>query len=101
MATDYKLDDDLDIVIENGDLVRTACTKQAAHLVILTFIGSWKWKPFCGVGISRYKGSTGQNLRLKRELKVQLLADKNKDIDVKIRSFDDYYITLKREQDVD
>lgn len=97
--TDYILDDDLDLIIENGDLKRGNCDQQAAILVINTNIGAWKRHPFCGLGITRYKGSTGQNLRLTREMSVQLQTDGFKNIDLQVVDFTNFYLSAERDGD--
>lgn len=74
-ATDYKSNDSFDLVISNGDFVRTASDQQSSLLLIISNIGSWKFHPFAGMGIKRYEGSTGTELTIKRNISVQHAAD--------------------------
>lgn len=74
-ATDIILDDDLDITIDNGDFKIGESDYQSSVLIINTYLGAWKFNPVCGVGIARYKGSSGSQLQIKRDISVQLTAD--------------------------
>jgi hypothetical protein len=74
-AKDYLLDDDLDLVISNGDFKKGPSDQQASILLMNTNIGSWKFFPFAGMGIKKYQGSSGTEQIMKRELMVQHEAD--------------------------
>jgi hypothetical protein len=94
---DYSLDENADLIISNGDFARTEAGQQAVILVLNTNQGSWKWNPFCGMGIKKYKGASGVNLQMKREMIVQLQADKYKVNSIDIRDYDDFYIDCERQ----
>ncbi len=78
MATEVKdiaLDDDFDLLFENGDLKISESDQQSIILILNTSVGAWKEFPTCGVGTRQYLASSGQALKLKREIEVQLQAD--------------------------
>lgn len=96
MATDYNLDITGDLVIENGDFSRTNAEQQSVILVLNTNLGAWKWAPFTGLGIKQYKGATGVNLKIRREMIVQLEADGYKVNQIIVKDYDDFYLDIKR-----
>ena len=103
MVTDYKLDDNMDLVFSNGDFSRISddqCNQQASILILNTNQGSWKFHPFCGVGIKQYEGSSGMGLIMKREIRVQHLADGFDKCDIIQYGANvfDFYLTLIRNQ---
>jgi hypothetical protein len=77
MATvkDIELDEDVDLVIENGDFSVSESDQQHIILIINTFPGHWKQFPTCGTGIIQYLASSGQGSKLNRSIRVQLEAD--------------------------
>ena len=74
-AIDYLLDDDLDLTISNGDFVQGASDQNASILLLNTHTGQWRFSPFCGMGISKYQGSSNTQQTMKREIIVQHEAD--------------------------
>jgi hypothetical protein len=96
-ATDILLDDDLDITIsDSGDFKVTESDYQSSVLVLNTYLGAWKQHPLCGMGIVRYKGSSGQQLQIRREISVQLQADGYKINSVIVKDFDNLYYDIER-----
>lgn len=98
MAIDYKLSETGDLEFENGDFKRTISDQQSAVLVLNTNKGSWKYHPFCGMGIRNYMGSSGTNLQMKREMIVQLQADGYIVNDIVIKNYDDFYLDIERKE---
>lgn len=98
-AKDYKSDSSLDLVISNGDFVRTPSDQQASLLLMNFNIGSLKFHPFAGMGIKRYEGSDGTQLIMKRNIIVQHKADGMDNIKVltpnPLNQFD-FFITFTR-----
>lgn len=96
-ATDYKLDDDGDLSISStGDFIRIESDQQASMLITNTAQGSWKRHPFCGVGIKKYKGSSGTNLVMKRELTVQHVADGFRVNGITVKDYSNFYLDIER-----
>lgn len=95
-STDYKLDSTADLLIENGDFARTDASQQSVILVLNTNTGAWKWSPFTGMGIKQYKGATGVNLKMRREMIVQLEADGYKVNEIMVKDYDDFYLDIER-----
>jgi hypothetical protein len=96
-AIDYKLTDDGDLYISStGDFERTESDQQASILILNTNQGSWKFAPFCGVGINQYKGSSGTNLVMKREITVQHQADGFKVNSIIVKDYSDFYLDIER-----
>lgn len=51
---DILLNEDFDLLIENGDLVIGESTNQHQQLLLLTKKGDWKENPTVGVGLAGY-----------------------------------------------
>ena len=49
---DIKLDDDFDLVIENGDFKVSSSDMQHLQLICITDLGHWKQFPLMGSGIN-------------------------------------------------
>lgn len=86
MAKDIILDDSGDLEFSNGDIVVKTSDEQHAVLIVNTKVGSWKQKPLVGVGINDYLGSSGLNLKLKRNILIQMQADGFSNVDVTLIS---------------
>lgn len=72
---DIILDDDYDLVIENGDFKVSYSDMQHIELICITDLGHWKQSPLLGVGITKYISSSGQQEALKRAINIQLSSD--------------------------
>ena len=94
-AKDIILDDDMEYVITNGDFTISESDQQSVILVLNTNQGSWKFHPLCGMGISKYIGSSNSQAIMKREMSVQLQADGYKINSIIIKDYDDFYIILQ------
>ncbi len=96
-ATDILLDDDLDLTISStGDFKLAESDYQSSVLILNTYFGAWKFHSLCGMGLSRYKGSSGSQLQIRREISVQLQADGFKINSVVVKNYDDFYYDIKR-----
>lgn len=96
-ATDILLDDDLDLTIDSsGDFKISESDYQSSVLILNTYAGAWKLNPICGMGLARYKGSSGTQLQIRREISVQLQADGFKINSVKVLNYDDFYYDIER-----
>lgn len=74
-AKDILLDDNFDLIIENGDFKIGNSDIQHIQLICITDLGHWKQSPLQGVGIHNYISSSGQQAALKRNISIQLAAD--------------------------
>jgi len=72
---DILIDDDYDLIIENGDFKIGYSDMQHIELICITDLGHWKQSPLLGVGIEKYISSSGQQEALKRAIKIQLSSD--------------------------
>ena len=72
---DILLDDDFDLLIEDGDLVIGESDEQHIALILSTYQGGWKFDPLVGVGVRQYLASSGNEELIKRNITVQLEAD--------------------------
>ena len=72
---DILLDDDFDLLIQNGDAVIGASDEQHIALILKTYPGAWKFNTYVGVGIDQYLASSGNEDLIKRNISVQLKAD--------------------------
>lgn len=96
-ATDILLDDDLDITIsDSGDFKISESDYQSSLLILNTYAGTWKAHPICGMGIVRYKGSSGMQLQIRREISVHLQSDGYKINSVIVKNFDELYYDIER-----
>ena len=96
-ATDILLDDDMDYQISStGDFLIGESDQQSTILVLNTNQGSWKFHPICGLGISKYVGSTGTQSVMKRDISIQLQADGFKINSILVKEYDDFYLDIDR-----
>jgi hypothetical protein len=72
---DIILDDDLDLLITDGDLTVSYSDEQHMLIIVNTSVGSFKQAPLMGVGITQYISSSGQTDALRRSINIQLAAD--------------------------
>lgn len=63
------------LVFNNGDFMITDSDMQHVSDTIAAFPGWWKENPTDGVGLFSYLHSGGQEQKLKRSLKINLLND--------------------------
>lgn len=96
-AKDYKLDNDLDLIIYNGDFVKDESDQTSSILLINTYKGAWKFSPFTGVGIKRFLGSSNTQQEIRREIVVQHQADGLKVISISVKDYSDFSLDIKRE----
>jgi len=82
---DITLDDNFDLIIENGDFKVSDSDMQHIQLICITNLGHWKQFPLLGVGIEQYIASSGQTDALKRAINVQLAADGYKVNDILVQ----------------
>lgn len=90
------LDNDLSII--NGDFSVQESDSQHIELIINTYLGSWKQYPLCGVGITNFVNSSGQQLALKRAISVQLEADGMKNVNITNNSSNILDITVSADR---
>ncbi len=75
LVKDFDLEDDLDIMIFNGDFKVSFSDQNHVVLILETYLGSFKQFPLVGLGIRRFEAASISPLELKREISVQLAAD--------------------------
>lgn len=94
------LDNDGDLLFENGDFKVANSDQQHVILLVNTVPGSWKRYPLVGVGIIYYSASANQSRTLRSLINKQLEADGFVNIDVNLVSNEidmyDYYINAER-----
>ena len=73
--SDFLLDDDGDILIQNGDFVIGLSDENHIQDLIESFVGWWKEFPSVGVGIKQYQGSAGKEQEIEQSIKLQLQKD--------------------------
>ncbi len=84
---DYLLDDDFDLLIENGDFVQGESDARHAQMISLGPPGFIRQFPECGFHAIRFKNSSAiSKQKFESELKAQLLADGYKRVEVKYNS---------------
>jgi hypothetical protein len=82
---DITLDDNFDLIIENGDFKVSDSDMQHIQLICITDVGHWKQSPLLGVGIEKYISSSGQTDALKRAINIQLASDGYKVNDILVK----------------
>lgn len=88
---DIIIDDNFDLIIENGDFKVSESDQQHIQLICITAIGSFKNAPLMGVGIEQYISSSGQSESLKRAISVQLAADGYKVNEILTKGFNESF----------
>jgi hypothetical protein len=87
--------DENDLFEFNGDLSVMESDTMHVQDIILSYVGHWNEFPLLGVGIEKYKGSSGKDQQIAREIKINLTKD-NYLIDSIVIVENKYYITGKR-----
>ena len=96
MAKDLMLDDNGDLLIENGDLVLGDADNQNVQLIFQAYKGEIRSSPELGFGAGKYVKSTDPKARFKRDLKVELAKDNYKDVDIEIdQSLKELKVTIQ------
>ncbi|MBL7868888.1 MAG: hypothetical protein JNM71_12810 [Flavobacterium lindanitolerans] len=73
---DITLDDNFDLLIENGDFVVSPSDQQHVNCIFLAHAGEYKQFPLIGFGASRFlKKTTASKQKFLRELTIQLEMD--------------------------
>lgn len=89
---DIALDENNELIFENGDFKLDYSDSNHIQNIIDSFPGFWKQFPDCGVGIQSYLCSAGMQQALKNEISKQLSIDGYTVDGLKIT--EDYKITL-------
>ena len=86
-ATDFTLDGDSDLLIENGDFVLSHSDGMHLEHILYSNLGYWRTAPKVGVGLEQYFHASVGTGDVKREIKIQLEADgyKVESIDVSFK----------------
>ncbi len=71
---DFLLDDDGDLLIQNGDFVVGSSDVQHVEDIINSFVGEWKQYPILGVGLLSYLNSENAQ-QASTNIKQQLQSD--------------------------
>jgi hypothetical protein len=97
--TDIILDDNMDLLIENGDFVIADSEEQVQQLILIATQGSFRGSPVTGIGIINYIKSqftVGQIDKLRQKIKLQLQYDGYTNVSTQINSFIDIDIEATR-----
>ena len=74
-SLDFLLDDDNDLIIQNGDFVISDATQQHAQAIVESYYGHFKQYPELGAGARLYMNSSGNLQELERRIRQQLEGD--------------------------
>jgi hypothetical protein len=75
IAQDILLDENGELIIENGDFKVGTSDKQSIQSILNAFPGWWKQFSTVGVGMAKYLNSTGKQQEIQRNIRLQLEAD--------------------------
>ena len=75
MAKDILLDADNDLIFQNGDFKIGESEEQEIKMILQAVKNDYKQYPELGVDLIKFIGSSGSNLKLKKEIKVNLRID--------------------------
>ena len=91
MRTDILLDDDFDLMFENGDFATGSSAQQEVEQIGLSHPGEWKQFPIVGLGLTNYLKKVagrpplvGNVTKLIRDYRKQLNMDGFKDAELEI-----------------
>lgn len=87
MATDYKYNEEFDLVISGGDFAKTNSESQHVECVLIASKGAYKNEPLTGVHAAKWlkaPDTQPQRQRLSREISLQLERDGAKSAQVKV-----------------
>lgn len=96
MAKDILLDDDGDLLIENGDLVIGEADNQNVALIFQAFKGEIRAMPELGFAAGKYLKTVNPKARFKRNLKIELERDGYSEVDINVdASTSELKVTVK------
>jgi len=98
-AKDIILDDNYDLLIQDGDFKIDFSDDQHQSLILLTSKGSWRQSPLTGVGLLNYiNGPVGPREidDLKQAIKIQLQLDGYENPEIQINSLEEIIIKADR-----
>lgn len=98
-ATDYLLDDDGDLRIEDGDLVVGYSDHQHAKDILLASPGHWRQWPTLGVNYQSYVNAdvTGETINeFRKAVELNFTIDKLRIIEMNVPNFKDFTIKVDR-----
>lgn len=75
---DLKLDENLDLEVQDGDLMLVDPGADNLHLILSSNQGDWKSSPLTGAGLHRHTNapiSPGTRMAVERGIRIQLEAD--------------------------
>lgn len=72
---DFKLNEENDLEIQNGDFVITESEMQEVGILLQLNQGALKSDPLCGMNMYKYLKGKGTSTELKKNLKIQLERD--------------------------
>lgn len=97
--TDILLDDNMDLLISNGDFVIDDSEEQVQELILVANQGSFRESPLTGIGIIKFVKSrftVDQIDALRQKIRLQLQYDGYDTVKTQINSFTDIEITATR-----
>lgn len=84
MAKDIKINDENELIIENGDFVIDESDNQNVHLIIEAEKGEIRSSPELGFGIIKKLKKTGRSIDFLREMKIELGKDGYNKVDITV-----------------
>jgi len=97
---DILLDNNLDLLIKNGDFVVDDAEQQHQELIMIATQGSFRESPLTGVGIVKYvktRLSVETRDKLRQKIRLQLQFDGYTNVSTQINSFTDIQIQADRD----
>ena len=98
MASDILLDEDDDLLFENGDLVLGASEEQEISLILRTNQGDWRQSPLTGFGVGKRTRNEVNRSEFERELDTQLRLDGFDDTQVRLTEQGELSINARRHE---
>jgi hypothetical protein len=74
MVYDIALNEDLDLIFQNGDFKKTESTKQHQTLILITAQGEWRASPWIGANLLKYINGYNQQFIL-QQIQKQMTLD--------------------------
>lgn len=81
---DFIIDDNYDLVIKNGDFAIGDSNSQEIDLLTRSFKGDWKQYPLLGAGLLRLVKGRATEVRIKRDIELELKDDGFRIIKIKV-----------------
>ena len=75
MAKDFLTNDNLELIIRNGNFVIGESVEQEVNYIVLSNKGQFYKKPLLGVGVNKELNSTGRLIGIKQDIRNEIISD--------------------------